>query len=167
MPVSRSIRNLSLNIYVYYNSLDTEYVSKCLQPILKDCTTLIPDTKFFCKPQSDMYVKLSSDSFYNLAQTNSNTLISSLNNTNSVFLCDSNSSTNSTSQNSSELSKASPKNSDAIIANILVISESFYGYKPISNDSYISLKTKNNVRWNLNGLYWPKITCPSYKILPI
>jgi hypothetical protein len=101
--------------------------------------TLIPDTKFFCKPQSDKYVTLSTDSFDNLTQTN--TLVSSLNNTNSVFLLDSNSSADSSS--SSELSK-SPKNSDTIIASIMVISDNFYGYKPI-NDSYISLKTKSNV----------------------
>ncbi len=70
-----------------------------------------------------------------------------LNNTCSVLLTDS----NSTSVDSSSSSSGSDKGlllvgrpsviANTIIANILVVSNSFYGYRP--TDSYISLKTKN------------------------
>lgn len=143
VPVSRSINNLTLTVYVYYNVVDTKYVTNHLQPILKACVTIVPDTRFIFKPQSEKYVKLSPDSFYNLALTNSSTLISSFNNT-SVLLLDSNS--GSTDSSSSGLLKSQqPVNS--IIANVLVISDNFYGYKPMT-DSFVSLRMKSNA---LNG----------------
>lgn len=149
VPVSRTVENLTLHVYIYYNLIDTDYVVNHLQPILKKCVTIVPDTKYFCKPQTDKYVKLSPESFYNLAQTNSSTLISSLNNTNSVLLLDSNS--NSSDSSSSGLLKPTQVNS--IIANILVISDNFYGYRPVT-ESYISLKYKNNV--SSYFIYQPK-----------
>ncbi len=150
VAVSRSVANLSLHVYVYYSLTDTDYVNQNLQTVLNRCITLVPDTKYFYKPQSEKYVKLSPESFYELArQTNSSTLVSSsvLNNTCSVLLTDS----NSTSVDSSSSSSGSDKGlllvgrpsviANTIIANILVVSNSFYGYRP--TDSYISLKTKN------------------------
>ena len=132
-----------LHVYIYHNLIDTEYVATHLQPLLKKCVTLVPDTRFICKPQSEKYVKLSPDSFVNLAQTNSSTLISSCNNT-SVLMLDSNSSSSSQSSTDNSTSglltkPANQQSSNLIIANVLVISDNFYGYKPMT-DSYVSLK---------------------------
>ncbi len=147
VAVSRSVANLSLHVYVYYSLADADYVGESLQAVLSRCVTFVPDTKYFYKPQTDKYVKLSPESFYDLArQTNCSTLVSStvLDTSGSVLLTDSNS-TSVDSSNSGELlltERSKPNGQvNIIVANVLVVSESFHGFTP--TDSYVSIKTKN------------------------
>ena len=143
VAVSRSIENLSLNVYIYFNVIDSEYVLSHLQPLLRKCLTIVPDTKYITKPQTGKHVVLTPDSFFSLEQTNMNTLLSDFNNSN-VHILD----TNSTE--SGQLLLKSNSQQNCLIANILVISDHFYGYKPMV-DSLVSLTKTSKASGHSSG----------------
>ena len=142
VAVSRSIENLSLNVYIYFNVIDSDYVLSHLQPLLRKCLTIVPDTKYITKPQTGKHVVVTPDSFFSLEQTNMNTLLSDFNNSNVQIL-----DTNST-ESGQLLLKSNTQN--CLIANILVISDHFYGYKPMV-DSLVSLTKTSKVSGHSSG----------------
>ena len=118
VPVSRSIKNLSLNIYVYFHVADNEYVCNHLVPCLKKCLTIIPDTKFIIKPQTQQYI-IATDSYQEEC---------------SYIL--------NLAAKSRTLHKQDHLLLNTLTANILVISDSFFGFYSTAHntDSLISLK---------------------------
>ena len=141
VPVSRSIENLSLNVFIYFNMVDNEYVQSYLLPILKKCLLIIPDTKFITKPQHGLYITLAPDSVLNMT----------------------NYSTTLTTRNSSNTTLPNNKVSNSLTANILILSENFYGYKTMA-DSLVSLKIKSSQLnpahlANNNSIYNMKTKC--------
>lgn len=120
VPVSKSVENLNLNVFVYFNVADNDYVANFLLPCLKKCLTIIPDTKYILKPQTNQYATFSQESFVDM------------------------------STKSKILKQIYMPNS--LTANVLIISDHFYGYQQV--DSLVSLKYKqihNNGLATLNG----------------
>ncbi len=70
--VSKSIDNLSLEVNIYFNIIDQDYVSNYLLACLKKCNVIIPDTRFVLKPQTTKYVNLNKDYLKKLENNNSN-----------------------------------------------------------------------------------------------
>ena len=65
VPVSRSIHNLSLNVYIYYNVADEDYVNNYLMPFLEQkCLTIIPETNYIKRPQAAKFVSLNPTEMY-------------------------------------------------------------------------------------------------------
>ena len=114
IPVSRSIE--CLNVYVYFNIIDNDYVANHLLPCLKKCATIIPEPKFILKPLKT----------YCISQAD--TL--SIDWSNESY--------------SSYYSSIYGKKSNNVHAILMVLSENFLGYKHRASESYISIKYKTN-----------------------
>jgi hypothetical protein len=124
VPVSRSVENLTLNVFVYFSVHDNQYIVDYLLPCLKSCLTIVPETRYILKVQTEKYME-SFDYSMTLNPT----------------------SPNSSSNNSTDMPLImSSRNS--LTANVFILSENFYGYKPqTAADSLLlaaSIKTKSN-----------------------
>ncbi|RNA19185.1 hypothetical protein BpHYR1_051772 [Brachionus plicatilis] len=114
IPVSRSIE--SLNVHVYFNIIDNDYVANHLLPSLKKCATLIPEPKFILKPLKAYYI--SQEDTMSIDWSNESY--------------------------SSYYSSIYGKRANNVNAVLMVLSENFLGYKRRASESYVSVRYKTN-----------------------
>jgi hypothetical protein len=108
VPVSRSLEHLKLNVFVYYHFKQESYVKDTLLKLLNKCLTLIPNTKYFLRPQQ-------TSSIMNWTKADVDLAVAS-----GVAVADSN---------------VDSKSMTELTANIIVISDGFTGFpNPASID---------------------------------
>lgn len=125
VPVSRSLDHLTLNVFVHFHLNDNQYIVDYLLPCLKLCTSMVPDTRFILKVQTEKYMD-SFDYTMVLNQTNSSSSEHSHNGPDLVII-------------------DNKKCSNSLVANLFVLSNNFEGYRSThSSLSSSSLRTKSN-----------------------